>query len=230
MKLSQHVKTQLSSSEGRSRVFTAVTMIYNFIWSACKIFIGIFTQAYFFCINGAGTLFTGIIKLVYIRSCRTESGAHPRDKAQIMNILLIITGACYIVYMAWYVAAGRDREDVYSLITAIAIAAAATLETVIAVRNLIVALRSRNPVFTALRKTNAASAAFAVVLTQVALLSANGVAAPVYNAAFGMAAGAFACILGAVGVANGMRRAGKRHENRDEKSREEKMAENDEIN
>lgn len=200
MKLRAYVKEEFSTKSGRSRLVTAVTMIYNFVWSVVKILIGIFTQSYFFCVNGAGNLLSGLSKRIYMRNYKTESFAVKKAKARLMDILLFFVGMCYIIYMAWYVAAKRDGSAEYDLIAAIAIAAAATAETIIAIRNLVLAIKSNDPMLMALRRINTASAAFAVVLTQVALLSATMTPAPVYNAAVGITAGAAACLLAVIGI------------------------------
>ena len=87
----------------------------------------------------------------------------------------------------------------YGEITAITIAAFSFLELAISIRNLVKSYKAKNILLMSLRSCNIASSFFALVLTQVAILSAvTEVDHSFYNAIGGIVFGALAFFVGLV--------------------------------
>lgn len=171
----------------RIKFITFLTMIYNFIWSVAKIIFGVFSTMFFFCLSGVMTLLIGFIKKIFYNNIEHDSFKIKYKKSQIINILLIIIGILFIVYMLKLIFFPESSS--YSLIASITIAAFSFGELGVSIYNIVQARKSKDILLTNLRNCNFASALFAIVLTQTAILSAQGVDASLYNVITGSIAG-----------------------------------------
>ena len=88
----------------------------------------------------------------------------------------------------------------YSLIASITIAAFSFGELGVSIYNIVQARKSKDILLTNLRNCNFASALFAIVLTQTAILSAQGVDASLYNVITGSIAGFVVVVIAVINL------------------------------
>ena len=182
----------------RIKFITFLTMIYNFIWSVAKIIFGVFSTMFFFCLSGVMTLLIGFIKKIFYNNIEHDSFKIKYKKSQIINILLIIIGILFIVYMLKLIFFPESSS--YSLIASITIAAFSFGELGVSIYNIVQARKSKDILLTNLRNCNFASALFAIVLTQTAILSAQGVDASLYNVITGSIAGFVVVVIAVINL------------------------------
>lgn len=168
-----------------------VSIIYSYVWAMYKIFFGIFTRSFSFCISGANTLSFGVIKQIYL-SKKNQSKHY--SQALAISILLIVSGILFTAYMSrlFFI----DTSPRYGLIISIAIAGFAFAEFGLSIYKCIRANNSQNILLQSYRAYNLVSSSFAIVLTQIALLSATQTVGNIYNAITGITFGGFAIIVG----------------------------------
>lgn len=196
MSLANFIKSLRENPNKRTKIITIITMTYNFFWAIGKILFGAFMRAYLYCISGAYTLLLGFGKKIFVSNHQVKD-VDIETKSLIMGILLTISGIAFGIYMGLiYV---WEYEFRYSLILSIAIAACSFVEFGIAIYNLVKARRKKDLLMESLRCCNIGASLFAIVMTQVALLSSQNVPDNyIYNSISGVIASVLVIILGFV--------------------------------
>lgn len=184
----------LKDKAKQRHIVLLISLIYNFIWAICKIIFGAFFASYFFCISGASTLLFGFIKKVYLKHFKSEDKHEKLGKSLTIAILLIISSALFTFYMARLFFIEETKE--YGIILSITIATFSFIELGFALYNFYQAKKSNDMLLQSLRGCSLASSCFAIVLTQVALLSACQTPANNYNGITGVLLGTFAMLIG----------------------------------
>lgn len=171
-----------------------ISVIYNFVWAVCKIIFGVFSGLYFFCVSGASTLLFGFTKQLYLKNHKLDDHAEKLGKSITIAILLIISSALFTFYMArlFFI----DDTKQYGLILSIAIAAFSFAELGLSIYHFTKAKRTDDILLQTFRGCNLASSCFAIVLTQVALLSATESANNMLNGLTGVILGGFSVLIG----------------------------------
>lgn len=166
--------------------------LYSYVWAVCKIVFGILTASFSFCISGANTLSFGVIKQIFLKQ---KDKLNNKNQALAISILLIISGVLFTAYMSrlFFV----ESSPKYGLILSIAIAGFAFTELGESIYNFIKAKKSQDILLQNFRAYNLVSSSFAIVLTQIALLSATQTSGNIYNAITGIVFGGFAIVVGA---------------------------------
>lgn len=180
----------------RTKIITYTTMVYNFFWSILKIFFGVFMNSFLYCISGVYTLLFGFIKKIFL-SNHANKEVNLETKSIIIGVLLTISGFAFGLYM------GRlffvSYEANYGLIWSIAIAGCSFVELGLAIFNLRKARKGDDILLFSLRCCNLSASFFAIVLTQVALLSATKAENTSFsNAITGVVASILVVVLGFV--------------------------------
>lgn len=185
----------LTREDKKIRTITFITMLYNFFWAILKIIFGIFMRTYLYSISGIYTLLIGFSKKTFIANHKTTKDINIETKSLIIGILLAISGLAFGVYMGLIYFWKINFE--YTLIWSIAIAFCSFLELGIAIYNLIKVRKKDDILLFSLRCCNIGSSLFAIVMTQVALLSATKTEnSYISNATFGIIASVLVVILG----------------------------------
>ena len=198
MALKDSIKRLKEDKTLRVRIITWITMLYNFFWGVFKVFVGIFRATYFFCVSGGTTLLIGTTKVIFHRHIDNDNEDIKIKKAKIISVLLMIVGMLFTIYMVKYFF--YPDEHVFSTISSIALAAFSFGELGVAIYNIFKERKSSDPMMFALRSCNLVSALFAIVLTQIALLSAQGQQMAVGNGISGVVFGALAIIVGIISL------------------------------
>lgn len=176
------------------KIMLIVSAIYNFVWAICKIVFGVLSAAYFFCISGASTLLFGFTKRIYLKNYKSENNDEKLGKSITISILLIISSLFFTFYMARLFFTKETQN--YGLIMSITIAAFSFTELVLSLIEFFKAKKIKDILLQCFKGCSLASSCFAIVLTQVALLSAQGVSANFYNALTGILFGVFSIFIG----------------------------------
>lgn len=170
-------------------------MLYNFCWSIGKILFGIFKVAYIYCLSGIYTFIIGFVKKIFV-SNHLKKDINYEAKSIIMGVLTLVSGLAFSIYM------GRlyfwPQEHHYGLIWSIAIALCSFTEMGIAIFNLCRVRKKNDIMLFSLRCCNFVSAIFAIVITQISILSTQSISASIYNATTGIVAGIVGIILGSL--------------------------------
>ncbi len=194
MNIKQHIHS-LKDSDKRVKVITFITMLYNFFWAIGKILFGVFMRSYLYCISGAYTLLLGFSKKVFVSNHKTTKEINLETKSLIIGILLIISGIAFGIYMGGLYIWQIDFQ--YNMIWSITIALCSFVELGISIHNLIKVRKKDDILLLSLRCCNIGSSLFAMVMTQVALLSATGTKNTyMYNATTGVIASILVICLG----------------------------------
>lgn len=183
------------NTEQRVKIITFLTMLYNFFWAIGKIVFGIFMQTYLYCISGIYTLLLAFSKKTFVSNRNSAKNINIETKALLIGILLTISGVAFGIYMgSLYI---WQYEYHYGLIWSISIAFCSFVELGIAIRNLVKSKKKNDILLFSLRCCNVGASCFAIVMTQVALLSAtNTTNTAFYNATTGMCASVIVVSLG----------------------------------
>lgn len=188
----QKFKTQ---SIIRTKTVTFITMIYNFLWAMGKIFFGVFQGTVIYILSGAYGLLLGFCKKIFISNHNKEINRNTKSK--IIGILILISGVVFGVWMGRLFFFPRNYH--YGLVWSIGIAACSFVELGIAIFNLFRVRRKNDLLLFSLRCCNFTSAMYAIVLTQVAILSATSAdTAAFWNAITGIVVGGLAVLIGMV--------------------------------
>lgn len=191
--------SNFSNTVKQSKICLIFATIYAFVWSVGKILFGAFSGAYFFCVSGASSLLFAFVKKIYLHNCKNDDQAEKRGKSITISILIICSGALFTFYMARLFFINDVKQ--YDLIWSITIATASFFELGISIFNLYRAKQSKDILLQSFRGCNVASSCYAIVLTQVALLSATNTSQAVasfYNALTGVILGGVAVVIGVV--------------------------------
>lgn len=170
-----------------------VSTIYSYVWATYKIVFGAYSFSYFFCISGASTLLFGFIKLVYLKNYSNSDFDELKGKSITLATLLLLSSALFTFYSLHSLFIGETKE--YGLITSLAIATFSFAELGISIFKVIKAKNAQNLLLKTFRGCNLASSCFAIVLTQIALLSTTKTEANFYNALTGLVFGLFAIFI-----------------------------------
>ncbi len=190
-----YIKQRLEETKDkRHKLIIVSSMIYNFVWSITKIIFGVFTFSYSFCISGASTLLFGFSKKIYLKNYMLDDKETIKVKSTTISILLIFIGILFSIYMSrlFFI----DYNPTYGLIISITIALFSFVELGVSIYNLVKAKKSDNLLLYVFRGCNLSSSGFAIVHTQVALLSAQNVNGGLYNALTGVFFGTLTIFIG----------------------------------
>ncbi len=195
MKLKRSIKQIKTDQLIRTKFITFITMIYNFLWSVAKILFGLYQASFLYCLSGIYTLLIGFSKKIFISNhSKTAESINKESKSVIMGVLILIAGLTFGIYMGRLFFSPQDYF--YSLISSILVALCSFIELGIAIYHLCKIRKKNDILLSSLRLCNLVSAIFALVLTQVAILSATGANDTAYfNGVTGVIAG-----LSAVGI------------------------------
>lgn len=183
-----------NDKQRRIKLFTLLGLLYNIVWSVGKILFGIFTRAFFFSISGIYTLFIGMIKSLFYRHYQKTDIKKEFKVSIAMGVLIIISALAFVLYMARLFFIDDDMD--YGTIMSITIAAFSFSELGLSIYNFVKSVKTEDMMLTGLRSCNVASGFYAIVLTQVAILSACGSGNPKGNALGGTVFGLCALAMG----------------------------------
>lgn len=178
----------------QKKILLLISLVYNFIWSICKIIFGVLIQAYYFCVSGVSTIMFGFSKRLYLKHYDSENEREKVEKTVIVCILIILSGIFFTLYMARLFFISINRE--YDLILSIMIATFSFTEFVISICNFIKAKKQDDILLKSLRGCSIASSCYAITLTQTALLSATKNMNSVYNGITGVCFGVIVILIG----------------------------------
>lgn len=190
------IVTNIKSKIFYSKFILNISMIYNIIWAICKIIFGTFTNGYFFCISGASNLLFGFIKRVYLKNFNSEDETEKRTKSIIILVMLILSSLFFTIFMARLFFINDDKQ--YGLILSIAIATCSFTELGFSLYNYFKARKSNDILLKAFKTCSLSSSLFAIVLTQIALLSATNTPSNLNNAITGVLFGAISITFATV--------------------------------
>ena len=192
--MSQNCFVRLYQKAKEQKLTLIVSLIYNFIWSICKIVLGFVTNAYFFIISGVSTFVFGVIKTIYYKNYKQEDYKTLQSKSIVICILLIFSATLFSIYSARLFVINDVKE--YGIIMSIAIASFSFAELGYSIYNFIRAKKKGNILFQCLKGTTIVSSLYAITLTQVALLSATKSTNNHYNAITGISCGVISILIG----------------------------------
>jgi len=180
----------------RTKLITLTTMLYNFFWAIGKILFGVFKNAYVYILSGGYTILIGFSKRIFLKS-HNRKDINKETKSIIMAVLLMFSGLAFALFM------GRlffwPYEHTYGLIWSIGIAVGSFVELGIAIFNLFRVKKKNDILLLSLRSCSFISAVFAIVITQISILSATGTTGvSIYNAISGILAGLIAIGVGII--------------------------------
>lgn len=191
------IKTKINYAKEQAKqkqIVLLVSTAYNFIWAICKILLGTFTFSYFFCVSGASTLLFGFIKKIYLKNYDNNDFQEKIGKSVTIGILLIISSALFTFYMARLFFISETKN--YGLILSISIATFSFTEFGLSIYNFIQAKKSNDILLQTFRCYSISSSSFAIVFTQVALLSTTNSTNNYLNGLTGIVAGIFSILFG----------------------------------
>lgn len=192
-------KTKISNFSNKvkqSNICLIFAVIYSFVWSIGKILFGAFSKGYFFCVSGASSLLFAFVKHIYLKTFKSENQDEKLGESVTISILIILSGVLFTFYMArlFFV----DDVKQYGKIWSITIASASFFELGLSIANLRKAKKQNDTLLQAFRCCSLASSCYAIVLTQVALLSATNTPANFYNALTGVIFGVVTIFIGII--------------------------------
>lgn len=193
----KEIKSKLSYAKKKAKqkqIVLLVSAAYNFVWAICKILFGVFSFSYFFCVSGATTLLFGFIKRIYLKNNTNSDTSEKIGKSITIGILLIVSSVLFTFYMARLFFISEVKN--YGLILSISIATFSFAELGISIYNFIQAKKTQDILLQTFRCYSISSSSFAIVFTQVALLSATNSTNNSLNALTGVVAGLFSILVG----------------------------------
>lgn len=211
MNVREKLKVFAKDKTKRIRAYAFTGMLTNVIWSVGKMFIGIFSGAFFFAISGIHTLLIGIVKSIFFKNYTKVDAAREVRVSRIIGALTVISALVFVIYMArlFFV----EENTKYDSILSIMIAAFSFSELGVSIGGFVKSRKKEDLMLSALKGSKIASGLYAIVLTQTAILAAQGESGTSkYNALSGVIFGLCALIVG-VGViiytytADGLRKA-----------------------
>lgn len=195
MNIKEYFNNILKSKTFRAKHFALFGMVFNFIWSMLKILLGIYFFSLYFLITGIYTLLLGLTKRTFAINQQNDNENVKFQKGIIIIIFVLIVSTLYTINMASLFVT-HDQQK-YHLIISIAIAAFAFTELTLGIINFVKANKSKDTLLVSYRASSLVSGMFAIVTTQIALLSATNPGAYMYNALTGTIFGAFSIIIAA---------------------------------
>lgn len=176
------------------------SMLYSLVWSTAKIVFGVWFKLYFFCVSGASGLLLGFIKYIYLKNSKLADTEEKKGESITIGVLLIVSSLLFVIFMARLFFTSDNSS--YGLIWSITIALFSFLEMGLSIYNYYIARKTDDILLMSFRCCNLASGCFAIVLTQVALLSATNSPSDVYNGITGVVFGLVAVMIGVYCVIN----------------------------
>lgn len=136
----------------------------------------------------------GFIKKIYLKNINTDDFYNKKRKSIAISILLIISSCLFTFYMArlFFIPSNLN----YGLTPSITIATFSFTELGLSLHNFIKSKKTNDLALQSLKCCNLASSCFAIVLTQVALLSTTQTSSGFYNGLTGVVFGLFAILIG----------------------------------
>ena len=185
---------ELKRQAKQKNLVLLVSIIYSYVWSIFKIVFGVLTKGYFFSVSGASSLLLGFIKHVYLKNYKLDDNDEKIGKSLTIGILLIISSVLFTFYMArlFFI----DEQASYGLIMSITIAAFSFFELGLSITEFVKSKKTSDVLLQSFRGCSLASSLFAIVLTQVALLSATGSTNNFFNGLTGLGLGLFSVLIG----------------------------------
>lgn len=193
MRFKEYFNNLLTSKTFRAKHFALFGMVFNFIWSVIKIVLGVYFFSLYFLITGIYTLLLGLTKRTFAINQNHDNENIKFKKSIVIMIFVLIVSILYTVNMASLFAT-QDQQN-YHLIVSIAIATFAFTELTLGIINFVKAKKSNDTLLTSYRASSLVSSLFAIVTTQIALLSATNSEAYMYNALTGTIFGAFSIVI-----------------------------------
>lgn len=149
------------------------------------------------CVSGVYTFCIAVCKGIFFRHYGGQDPVASARKAMFIGMLIILSGLAFALYMARLFF--FPRQDSYGTILSIAIAAFSFYDLIAALCRYRKAVATSDILLSALRTSNIAGGLFSIVLTQVAILSAqNTQDYSFYNAVSGVVFGVLAMLSGAI--------------------------------
>lgn len=177
----------------RTKIITFVTMVYNFFWAVGKIAFGIFRRSFIYVLSGGYTILIGFSKRIFVK--HHSKDLNKETKSIIMGVLILIAGCAFAIYTGTFLVWHQLNQ--FGLVWSIFLALCSFVEMGIAIFNLSRVKKKNDIMLSALRCCNFVSALFAIVITQVAILSATDPKdMSAYNAITGIVAGVVAVGIG----------------------------------
>lgn len=160
------------SPRKKARLFSTITMIYNFVSGGLKIFFGLISSYFFAVISGAYVLCIGMGKRIYFHG-RAKSGGVLRKEIKYYRQIgiIIFTGAiCYIIAMLRYVSFLEELKR-YDVLTSIALCVISFVEITLAVSGIIRARKDKDLLMEGLKFINVITSLVALITTEAVLLT-----------------------------------------------------------
>lgn len=149
------------------------------------------------CVSGVYTFCIAVCKGIFFRHYGGQDPVASARKAMFIGMLIILSGLAFALYMARLFF--FPRQDSYGTILSIAIAAFSFYDLIAALCRYRKAVATSDILLSALRTSNIAGGLFSIVLTQVAILSAqNTQDYSFYNAVSGVVFGVLAMLSGTI--------------------------------
>lgn len=181
---------------GGTKRMVTFSMVYNFVWGVIKIILGVYYD-WFFLLSGASTILIGFTKGIFVLSYRKKGKLNLQVQCVTMSVLILLVSTTYMVYSGCLLLApGHTGKN---LIVSIAIAVTSFVELVLSFKNVISSAKSKDVMLLTLRGSNVVTSLFAILQTQVALLSATNVAnSSFYNACCGIVMGLLGFVVATI--------------------------------
>lgn len=196
--IKDRLKEFASDKTKRLRIFALSGMIYNIAWSLGKLAIGLFSGAYFFAVSGLHTLLIGIVKSLFVTNYSKADAVREVRVSRAIGALTCVSAVVFALYSARLFFFDESKD--YNQIVSITIAAFSFVELGLSIGGFVKSRKREDLMLSALKGSKIASALYAIVLTQIAILSAQGESnASKYNAISGVVFGICALAVG-IGV------------------------------
>ena len=181
---------------GSTKRSVAFSMLYNFVWGIIKIIIGVFYD-WFFLLSGVSTILIGFTKTIFVLSYRKRGKLNLQVQCVTMSVLILLVSTTYMVYSGCLLLApGHTGKN---LILSITIALFSFVELITSLKNVISSAKSKDVMLLTLRGSSLVTSLFAILQTQVALLSATNVAnSSFYNACCGIVMGLLGFVVATI--------------------------------
>lgn len=174
---------------------TIISIVFNICSGIFQFILGIITREYFLCLSGFVNFFLLTSKLNCIFGIRNVKNKSFKERNLLVSLMLILSGICYILYMARLLIFDIQIKQ-YNMYIAIIIAAISFTQIGLAINGLVKA-KGHGHLYKDIKVINFTSSLTGIVLTQTALLSMKN--SEVLNTSvgyFGIGVGFIAILLG----------------------------------
>lgn len=174
---------------------TIISIVFNICSGIFQFILGIITKEYFLCLSGFVNFFLLTSKLNCIFGIRNVKNKSFKERNLLVSITLILSGICYILYMARLLIFDIQIKQ-YNMYIAIIIAAISFTQIGLAINGLVKA-KGHGHLYKDIKVINFTSSLTGIVLTQTALLSMkNSETLNTSAGYFGIGVGFIAILLG----------------------------------